>query len=95
MKNELNTKKFFNALAFAALVLSGLALIVSKILGWLKVGVQFAGILSSVASSLAYIVTAVAAYYYVRTKRSVTWIVIYIVALLLVIVPIVLSMFNI
>lgn len=94
MKNELNTKKFFNAMAFVGLVIAGIALIVSKILGWLSVGAQFAGILNQVAYCLAFIVTAVAAFYYVRTKRSATWLIIYVIAVLLVVVPLVLSMFN-
>ena len=95
MKRELNTKKFFNAMAFVALCIAGIALLVSKILGWLNAGVQFANILNQVAYVLAFVVTAVAAFYYVRTKRSVAWTVIYVLAVLLVVGPLVLSMFNI
>lgn len=95
MKGELNAKRFFNAMAFVALVIAGVVLVLSKILGALGVQVNLLTILNNIAYVLAFVVTAVAAFYYVRTKRSLAWTIVYIVAVLLVVVPLVLSMFQI
>ena len=92
MKNQLNSKKFFNAMAFVALVISGVALLISKIF----LGTSTAAtVLNSIAYVLAFVVTSFCAFFYVRTKRSIAWTIVYIVAVIIVIVPLVLSMFNI
>lgn len=92
MKKDLNTKKFFNLLAFIALVISGVALLISKIfLG----DSPTANFLNGIAYVLAFVVTAVSAFYYVRSRRSVAIIIVYIVAVIIVVVPLVLSMFKI
>ncbi len=92
MKNQLNSKKFFNAMAFIALVISGIALIISKIfLGQATTGAR---ILNSIAYILAFVVTSFCAFFYVRTKRNITYTIVYIVAVILVIVPLVLSLFG-
>lgn len=93
MKNQLNQKKFFNAMAFVALMLAGIALLISKI--FFKAGQPVSNILNGIAYTLAFVVTAVNAYFYVRTKRNVAYIILYVLAVLLVVVPLVLSMFNI
>lgn len=93
MKKELNTKKFFNAMAFIALVIAGIVLVVSKILGAVGIDIKILSILNTVASTLAFVVTSVAAYYYVRTKRSIAWMIVYVIAVILVVVPLVLSLF--
>ncbi len=93
MKNQLNTKKFFNAMAFVALIIAGIALMISKI--FFGANGDVSRILNSVAYTLAFVVTAFCAYFYVRTKRNVAWLIIYIIAVIIVVVPLVLSMFNI
>ena len=91
MKRELNTKRFFNMLAFIALMISGVALLISKIFFCGTV----ANILNNVAYVLAFVVTAVAAYHYVRTKRNLVVTIIYIIAVIIVVIPLVLSLFSI
>ena len=91
MKRELNTKRFFNMLAFIALIISGVALLISKIF----LGGTSASVLNGIAYTLAFIVTSVCAYSYVRTRRSLTVLIIYIVAVVIVVVPLILSMFRI
>lgn len=92
MKNQLNTKKFFNAMAFVALIIAGIALLISKIFfGTSTVAI----VLNSIAYALAFLVTSICAYFYVRTKRSLAWTIVYVVAVIIVIVPLVLSMFKI
>ena len=94
MKSELKMKKFLNAMAFVVLVISGIALVVSLVLGKLSVAQNFANILRQIAYCLAFIVTAVVAYSYVRTKRSTAWLVIYIICVIFVVVPLVIGLFN-
>lgn len=93
MKRELNAKKFFNAMAFVALVISGIALLISKI--FFGANTTVSAILNNIAYILAFVVTAFAAFNYVRTRRSITWTIVYIVAVIIVVVPLVLSMFRI
>lgn len=93
MKRELNAKKFFNAMAFVALVISGIALLISKI--FFGADTAAAAVLNNIAYILAFVVTAFAAFNFIKTKRSVTWTVIYVIAVIIVVVPLVLSMFRI
>lgn len=93
MKRELNTKKFFNALAFAALILAGVALLISKI--FFGSNGTVSAVLNNTAYILAFVTTAVSAYNFVKTKRNIVYTIIYIVAVIIVVVPLVLSMFNI
>lgn len=92
MKNQLNSKRFFNAMAFVALVISGIALLISKI--FLGANTVAANILNSIAYVLAFIVTSFCALSYVRTKHSIVWTIIYIVAVIIVVVPLVLTLLG-
>ena len=93
MKSELNMKKFLNCLAFVAICFAALGLLIVRILGWFNVASQLAGILSQVANAFAYIVTSIAAYSFVRTKRSTVWMAVYIVAVILIAVCLILPIF--
>ena len=92
MKNQLNSKKFFSAMAFIALVISGVALLISKI--FLGANTVAATVLNSIAYVLAFVVTSFCAYNYVKTKHSIVWVIVYIVAVVIVVVPLVLTMFG-
>ncbi len=92
MKKELNSKKFFSLLAFIALIISGVALLISKIFFGNS---TTAVVLNNTAYVLAFVVTAFSALNYVKTKHSLVWTIIYIVAVIIVVVPLVLSMFKI
>lgn len=92
MKNELNRKKFFNALAFVALIFAGIALLIAK---FFIPNSIVGSVLSNLAYILAFVTTAVCAFNYVRTKRNIAYTIVYIIAVVLVVVPLVLSLFNI
>lgn len=92
MKNELNRKKFFNALAFVALIFAGIALLIAK---FFIPNTVVGRVLSNLAYILAFVTTAFCAFGYIRTKRNIVYTIIYVVALVLVVVPLVLSLFNI
>lgn len=93
MKGELHTKKFFNMLAFCAIVISGVVLVLTKVLSACGITWVGLGVLNTIAYFLSYIVLAISAFHYVRTKHSVVWTIIYIVAVLLVFVPLVINLF--
>ena len=93
MKGELNSKRFFNMLAFISLAISGVVLVLTKVLA--ACGITWTGlaILDTIAYMLGFVVTAVAAFQYVRTKQSAIYTIIYIIAVLLVIVPLFINLF--
>ena len=93
MKGELNSKKFFNLLAFCALVISGIVLVLTKVLAVCGVIWAGLGILNTIAYILAFLVLAIAAFNYVRTKHSTVWNIVYIVAVLLALVPLIIDLF--
>lgn len=76
-----NFSKFINSLAFIGLVMIAIVLVLQNIIkGELIVALQIIG------ESIAYLVTAITAYFYVRSKRGVWWYIAYVVALVLIIV---------
>ena len=92
MKRELNTKKFFNALAFVALIFAGIALLIAK---FFVPNTVVGRILSNLAYILAFVTTSACAFNYVRTKRNIVYTILYFIAVVLVVVPLVFSLFNI
>lgn len=72
-------KRIVDLLAFVALVLVAVCLVLGKIFTSL-------GGLYRIAEALAYIVVAFSAFFYARRKKSIVFIITYIVALILVIV---------
>ena len=91
MKNELNRKKFFNAVAFVALIFAGIALLIAK---FFIPNTIVGRVLSNLAYILAFVTTAVCAFNFVRTKRNIVYTILYVIAVILVLVPLVLSLFN-
>ena len=91
MKNELNRKKFLNAIAFIALIFAGIALLIAK---FFIPNTVVGRVLSNLSYILAFVTTAVCAFNYVRTKRNVAYLIVYFIAVILVVVPLVLSLFN-
>lgn len=93
MRRELNSKKFFNLLAFIALIISGICLLISKI--FFNSNGTVSAVLNNIAYIFAFVVVVFAAFNYIKVKHSLVLTIIYIIAVLIVIVPLVLSMFNI
>ncbi len=84
-------KKFMNMLAYIGLVCVAAALLLAKILGWLKAGASVVGALMTVGQCFAYIVTMVYAFQYVRSKRNIGWWITYWVAVVVVVLMVILS----
>ena len=77
-----NFSKVINFIAFIGLALVALVLILQKIFA----DGNLLNALRTVGESIAYTITAISAFFYVRTKRNVWWYVAYTVAVVLVIV---------
>lgn len=76
-----NFGKVVNFVAFVGLIIVAVVLILQKI-----VTGEIIGALRTVGESIAYFITAVSAFFYVKSKRNVWWYVAYTVAVVLVIV---------
>ena len=94
MKGELNQKRFFNMLAFWSLVISGVVLVLTKILAACGITWVGLGILNTIAYIFSFVVMSVAAYNYIRTKHSTVWTVVYVVAVLLALTPLIIDLFR-
>lgn len=80
---------FVNALAFVSVVLIGIALILVKIFGAGSVSAT----IQNVANALAYIVTAIAGFFYVKNKKE-TWMwIAYLVGLVMIVIGFILILF--
>lgn len=100
MKKEINSKRFFYAMAFVAITFLAVALLVNLIAS--KVGSngedvfsKIANIIKQIAQALAYTCACVSAYGYVRSKRNVAYLVVYIIACVMIAVFVVLPIFGI
>ena len=78
-----NYNKLFDLIAFIGLVCVATVLILQRIF---NANAGLVGALSLIGACIAYFVTAVSAFFYVRTKRNVWWYVAYTVAVVLIIV---------
>ena len=85
-------KKFMNMIAYIGLVCVAAALLLAKILGWLKAGASVVSALATIGQCFAYIVTMVYAFHYVRGKRNVWWWVTYWVAVVVVVAMVILTL---
>ena len=83
-------KKFMNMLAFVGLVLVAFALLLSVLLNAFKLSSDVVGIIERVGACMAYIVTMVYAFYFVKGKRNVWWWVAYWVSVVVVVLLVVL-----
>lgn len=76
-----NTKKVINFIAFVGLMMVAVVLVLQKI-----VQGDLINAMRVVGESIAYLITAISAFFYVRSKRNVWWYVAYTVALVLVVI---------
>ena len=83
-------KKFMNMLAFIGIVVVAIALLIAKILALVDVSAGAVTALQMVGECIAYIVTMVYAFYFVKNKRNVWWWVAYVAAVVVVVLLIIL-----
>ena len=78
-----NWNKVFDFIAFIGLCIVAVVLVLQNIL---KANGDVVSALRLIGECIAYFVTAVSAFFYVRSKRNVWWYVAYAVALVLIII---------
>ena len=78
-------KQFVNFLAYISIALIAIALFVGKILGWL-ISPNVVNVLNLVAQIIAYTITAVYAFMFAKSKRSIGWMIAYIIFVIVIIV---------
>ena len=83
-------KQFVNFLAYISIALIAIALLVGQILGWL-ISPNVIRIMNLVAQVIAYSITAVYAFMFAKSKRSIGWMVAYIIFIVVIIVFMVLG----
>ena len=76
-----NMTKVVNFIAFIGLAMVAIVLVLQKI-----VQGEIIGALRTIGEAIAYFITAVSAFFYVRSKRNVWWYVAYTVAVILVVI---------
>ena len=76
-----NTMKVINFIAFIGLMMVAIVLVLQKI-----VSGDLLNAMRVIGESIAYLITAISAFFYVRSKRNVWWYVTYTVALVLVVI---------
>ena len=83
-------KKFMNMLAFVGIVCVAFALLLAKLLGVFGVSAQIVSVIAKIGQCMAYIVTMVYAFQFVRGKRNVWWWVAYWVSVVVVVLMVIL-----
>lgn len=78
-------KSFVNFIAYISIALIAVALILGKLLGWL-ISANILNALNLIAQVIAYLITAVFAFRFAKSKKSIGWMVAYIIFVVLIIV---------
>ncbi|MGD9901195.1 MAG: hypothetical protein AB7S44_01490 [Spirochaetales bacterium] len=91
---ELKLKKLVNAIAYFSIIFLAVALIFSQI-AQNNTGLfaSISNIFTVIANSLAYIIVGFGAFFYVKTKRNILYMISYIVAVILVIIFVIIPLF--
>ena len=82
-------RKVLNCIAYFALIFAAIALVLGRIFQNLQT------FLMPIASFLAFCVASVLAFYYAKSKRSVVWMILFIISAIVVIAMLALSVFKI
>lgn len=78
-------KSIVSFLAYVSVALIAIVLVVGKLLGWL-VNENFLAILNLIAQIIAYVITAVFAFSFAKSKKKIGWMVAYIIFVVVIIV---------
>ena len=78
-------KSIVNFLAYISVALIAVVLVVGKLLGWL-INDNILNLLNLIAQIIAYVITAVFAFSFAKSKKSIGWMVAYIIFIVIIIV---------
>ena len=79
-------KGFVNFMAYIAIAFIAVALIIGKILGAVGLSSTVVGALNLIAQIIAYAITAVYAFAYAKSRKSMGWMVAYIIFVVAIII---------
>ena len=85
-----NMKRIVNMFAFLGLAFIAFALLLTQVLSWIGVDFQVLHYIQVVGEYIAYVVTAIYAFVFVRSKRNVWWWVAYFVAVAVIVAMLIL-----
>lgn len=91
-KKSYREKDLISTISFYAVVFSGIAIFISKLFVKLNLFAQIATLCDTIASLLVYFVVAVSAFFYIRGKK-VVYFVLYFICIALIIIAYVLPIF--
>lgn len=84
-------KSFVSLMSYIAIAFIAVALILSKILGVFNLSSSIIGALNLIAQVIAYTITAVYAFAFAKSKRSMGWMIAYVCFVLAIIIFLVLG----
>ena len=83
-------KGFINFIAYVSIGLIAVALILGKLLGWL-INPSVLSVMNLIAQIIAYAITAVFAFFFAKSKKSIGWMVAYVIFVVAIIIFLVLG----
>lgn len=86
LEDYMRGKGFVNFLAYLAIMLVAVALVVQYILGALDVSSTVVSAMNTIAQFIAYAITAVFAFYFAKSRRSIGYMIAYVIAVILIVV---------
>ena len=78
-------KQIVNFMAYISVALIAIVLILGKLLGWL-INPNVLNLLNVIAQIIAYIITAVYAFSFAKSKKNIAWMIAYVIFVILIIV---------
>ena len=78
-------KSIVSFLAYISVALIAVVLVVGKLLGWL-INDNILNLLNLIAQIIAYVITAVFAFSFAKSKKSIGWMVAYIIFIVIIVV---------
>ena len=82
---KMKGKQVVSFLAYISVALIATVLVLGKLLGWL-INPSILSALNLVAQIIAYLITAIYAFFFAKSKRSIGWMVAYIIFVIVIIV---------
>ena len=84
-------KGIVNFLAYIAIAFVAVALVLARIFSWVGLSSNLIGAMTLIAQIIAYAITAVFAFYYAKSRKSIGWMIAFIIFVIIIIVFLILN----
>lgn len=81
----MKSNSLLNGIAYVAIALIAISLVLGKLLGWL-INPNVLAIMTLIAEVIAYIITAVYGFFFAKSKKTIGWMVAYLIFVVLIVV---------